>query len=264
MLVSYASGMSLLEMMTDPDRTIPTSARDKALALAARRARREPLQHLVGTQEFWGLPFAVGPQVLIPRPESEHLVECVLDHLCRFQGARRASPVILDIGTGSGCLAVALAKEAPHVRVIASDISVVAIATARGNASQLGVESRIAWILGDALESFSDGIADIIVSNPPYIPSADIRDLEPEVRDHEPRAALDGGPDGLAVVRRIVRDAPRLLSAGGLLAVEIGAGQSGDVLTLGETAALSPCEVRHDLAGLPRVISWVKRDARHG
>jgi len=205
-------------------------------------------------QEFWSLPFHVSPMVLIPRPESEVVVETVL----RLAG--RPDPLVVDVGTGSGCLAVALAHALPGALVHATDASEEALAVARLNAASNDVSGRIAFYHGDLLAPLAsrglEGRVDVLVSNPPYIREADLADLPPEVREHEPRAALVGGPDGLAVHRRLAREAPPFLGTGGLLVVEMGAGQDGELRVLyGPAAGLQVVEVAPDLAGIPRALA---------
>jgi len=196
--------------------------------------------------------------VLIPRPESEILVETVL------RLARRPDPVLVDVGTGSGCLAVALAHALPGALVHATDACEEALAVARLNAASNDVSGRIAFYHGDLLAPLAgrglEGRIDVVVSNPPYIPEADFADLPPEVHDHEPRAALLAGPDGLAVHRRLVREAPPFLSAGGLLVVEMGAGQETPLRALyGSSLVLEVVEVVPDLAGIPRALTARRR-----
>jgi release factor glutamine methyltransferase len=228
-----------------------------------RRARREPLQYLTGVQEFWSLPFRVTPAVLIPRPETEGILEAVVA-LPLPQGSGR--PRLLDLGTGSGCLAIAVAHSFPDARVVATDVSAEALEVARDNARTLGVADRIRFVqgdLGDALAAESTAPAvpvkpwrfDVILSNPPYIAAADLEELAPEVRDHEPRVALTPGPDALAVHRRILELAADLLAPGGWLLVEIGAGQAEPIRALyAAQDRLRLDSIRPDLAGIPRVV----------
>ena len=211
-----------------------------------RRADREPLQYIVGETEFWSLPFTVNPSVLIPRADTEVLVE---EALKRIDGCSN----VLDIGTGSGAIAVALAHDEPELLVTALDCSEDALKVARDNASRNGVAERITCLTGD-LGSLPPGPFDMIVSNPPYIPSRDWEQLMPEVRDHEPRLALDGGDDGLEAYRRIAVQAVQVLSPGGWLLVEVGIGQAAVVNKLFRAAGLTDVEQRDDYAGIPRVV----------
>lgn len=218
-------------------------------ALVARREAREPLPYLLGTWEFMGLPFQVSPGVLIPRPETETLVEAAAARLA--PDAR-----ILDVGAGSGCISVGLARLLSRARILALEPSPEALDVARRNVEALGFSGRIQVIHGRFPEDTAQlRDLDAIVSNPPYIPSAEVDELEPELRHHEPRAALDGGPDGLDVLRPLVRIGPDLLKPDGLLAVEVAMGQAGLV---GELLRTDGCwraiECVQDLAGILRVV----------
>jgi release factor glutamine methyltransferase len=213
--------------------------------LVARRARREPLAYIVGHKEFYSLDFIVAPSVLIPRPETEHLVEVAVAHV-----AQRPHPRICDIGTGSGCIAVALACALPQARIVASDISLPALRVARQNAVRHEVGDRVRFVAASVLDAVRGGF-DAIVSNPPYLSPADTR--SPEL-DWEPESALTAGPSGLDMVAAIVAAAPALLAPGGLLAVEIGAGQDVDAMALARAAGLESVTVTPDLAGIPRVL----------
>ena len=216
-----------------------------------RRASREPIQYILGETEFWSLPFNVNPAVLIPRADTEVLVE---EALQRMDGRSR----VLDIGTGSGAIAIALAHEMPEIYVTAIDCSEAALEVARGNARRNGVEDRVACLAGD-LKSLPAGPFDVIVSNPPYIPSRDWEQLMPEVRDHEPRLALDGGDDGLEAYRRIAVQAVQVLSPDGWLLVEVGIGQASVVSALFRAAGLTDVTQRDDYAGIPRVVTGRKQ-----
>ena len=238
-----------------PDRPVDPAAARRYLDLVLRRARREPLQYLTGVQEFWSLPFRVTPAVLIPRPESEGILEALLA-LPHPAGAGR--PRLLDLGTGSGCLAIAAAHALPEARVVAVDSSGEALEVARENARRLGVADRVTLVLGNLAAELVDaepGRFDAVLSNPPYIAEADLAGLAPEVRDHEPREALTPGPDPLAVHRRILAEAPELLAPGGWLLVEIGAGQEDAVRALyASQDRIVLQSIRPDLAGLARVV----------
>jgi len=212
-----------------------------------RRARREPLQYILGRAEFWSLPFAVTPAVLIPRADTEILVE---EALKRVSGTCR----ILDVGTGSGAIAVALAHELPQAAVEALDLSDEALAVAAANARENGVEARMCFRQGD-LAALTGGPYDLVVSNPPYIPARDLADLMPEVRDFEPRLALDGGEDGLDCYRRLLPAVAGCLNPGGWLLVEVGFGQAAQVAELFAAApGLEEIFVARDLAGIDRVV----------
>ncbi len=214
--------------------------------LVRERERRIPLAYLRGTQEFFGLTFLVGPEVLIPRPETEMLVEFALEKL-------RAG-TLADVGTGSGCILTAVLAGALQARGVGFDLSAGALAVARQNAARNGVAERTRLVRGDLLTGAESQKFEVIVSNPPYIPSAEIADLAPEVRDGEPRLALDGGADGLNCYRRLALQALRALRPGGWLAVEVGRGQAPAVAALWQEAGWGEVSVRSDLAGIDRVV----------
>lgn len=219
-------------------------------ACLARRAAREPLQYIEGTAEFLGRAFRVTPDVLVPRPETELLVRRALAFLTASAGGARA----LDLGTGSGAIAVSAAAEAPGSAWIASDLSAGALAVARDNAARHAVSGAVRFVQGDLAAPFADALFDCVVANPPYVASTEIPSLAPEIRDWEPRLALDGGPDGLDFYRRIGREVPRVLCPGGRLLVEVGAVQSAEVgRILRETGWVLLGVVRDD-AGIERVI----------
>ena len=218
--------------------------------MVARRGRREPLQHILGTKEFCGLEFEVSPDVLIPRHDTEALV---IEALARMSAAQ----TVLDIGTGSGCIAIALACRFPGASVTAVDISEAALVVARRNAEKNGV--AIEFLQGSLLEPVTGRHFDLIVSNPPYIPSSDIETLESEVRDFDPRAALDGGADGLDVYRAVIPDATALLNSGGWLLVEVGVGQAADVAQMFRAAGIYGEPITTcDGAGIERVVGALK------
>jgi len=210
----------------------------------ARRMRHEPVQYITGEQEFFGLTFRVTPNVLIPRPETEHLVEAALARVDRHAALR-----IADIGTGSGAIAVALAHALPNARITALDISPSALAVARENAERHEFGSRIRFVQSDLLDAVAGGQFDMIVSNPPYV--AEDEDLEPQVRDYEPASALIAGPEGLDVYRRLIPQAQAALKPGGWLLLEIGHGQREALEDL--LAGWSDVSFIADLQGIPRV-----------
>jgi len=218
-----------------------------------RRARREPLQYIVGHTGFWTLELKVGPEVLVPRPDTEVLVEEALKYLP--EGASR----VLDVGTGSGCIALALACERPALAVCGLDRSPDALAVAEKNASANHLDGRVEWLTGD-LNDLPAGPWDMIVSNPPYIPHDDLDGLMPEVREYEPVAALDGGPDGLEAYRALVAQVESL-TTGGWLLVEVGVGQAEMVRALFADAGLVELFIREDYAGIPRVVGGRKQDS---
>ncbi len=222
--------------------------------LLIRRVNREPLAYITGQQEFWSLDFLVSRDVLVPRPETEMLVELALGHLAETNN--RESTRILELGTGSGAIAVALATELPQAQIVATEISPAALAIARRNASRNGVEMR--FLQGDlfsALDQELENHFDLIISNPPYIPRDEISMLDAEVSRWEPRAALDGGVDGLDFYRRIAEEAPTYLQQGGAVAVEIGAAMGSLVVALFENRAVyGDIQVHQDYSGRDRVV----------
>jgi release factor glutamine methyltransferase len=216
-----------------------------------RRAKGEPVQYILGETEFWSLPFTVSPQVLVPRADTEVLVE---EALSKIEG-----PVhLLDVGTGSGAVAVAMAHEKPEIQATALDCSEGALQVARGNAERNGVAERVSFLAGDLAE-LPPGPFNMVVSNPPYIPTADCEELMPEVRDHEPRLALDGGEDGLTAYRQLASQSGRILLPGGWLLVEVGINQAEDVAALFRAAGLVEIKCRDYYAGIPRVVAGRKR-----
>ena len=226
----------------------PAGFEDRFGPLVARRRRREPVARITGRREFWGLDFEITPAVLVPRPESELLVETALARL----GDRTTRWELADVGTGSGCLAIALARELPRARVAATDICPDALAVARRNAARHRAADRVTFHHTDLLDGLP-GPFDLIVSNPPYVPDGVVDTLAPEVGRHEPAAALRGGPDGLDTVRRLIAATDRL-RPGGWLVMEVGAGQSGDAVAIAQEAGLHVVDVRPDLQGIPRAV----------
>ncbi len=219
--------------------------------LVDRRAEGEPSAYIIGRREFFGISFVVSPAVLIPRPETELLVEIVLDYLALGSKAR----ICADVGAGSGCVGIAAAVKSPFLRVLALDNSAAALEVVRTNAALLGVSRRVKSVLGNLLAPLPPASLDIVVTNPPYIPAGDIGGLQREVSQYEPHSALDGGEDGLDLIRRIVQEARLALKPGGLIAIEIGAGQHDRVTALLQTAGFLRVKAHSDLAGITRVIS---------
>ena len=243
---------------------LPTDAIGALDAAIARRARHEPVAYITGVREFYGRRFAVTPDVLIPRPETELVIDEALREWGRLGGAADARPpVIMDIGTGSGCLAITLAAELPGARLIATDTSRAALIVAAGNARALGVADRIAWRLAPLTAGVETPI-DIVVTNPPYVRDGDRATLAPDVRDYEPAPALFAGVDGLDVIRALLPAASDVLRAGGAIVMEIGAGQAEDVEAITRAASdLHLDRIAPDLAGIPRV-AVLRRVARRG
>lgn len=217
--------------------------------LVARRAAHVPAAHLTGMRGFWTLDLAVTPDVLVPRPDTETLIEAALDLLPDRNAVRR----VLDLGTGSGALLLAALGEFPDALGIGVDRSPATLALARRNAMRHGLAARALFLCGDWSASLRAEF-DLVLSNPPYIRSGEIAGLAPEVRDHEPRAALDGGKDGLDAYRAIIADLPRVLAPSGLAVVELGAGQAEDVAALARDCGLAVVQLRQDLGGIPRAI----------
>jgi release factor glutamine methyltransferase len=229
---------------------LPISAplEEEFLALVARRVTGEPIQYITGETEFYRLPFHVTPDVLIPRPETEHLIEKVLELAPLFP-----KPRILDVGTGSGAIAVTLAHEWPHAIVTATDLSEAALEVARKNAHRAWFAERIRFLQGDLVGPVAGETFEFVVSNPPYVPTTDRDSLAVEVRDHEPVLALFAGEDGLDIYRRLIPAAYPLLAPGGFLVLEIGQGQSEAVGTLLKNTGFGQIEFVPDLQGIPRV-----------
>lgn len=243
-------GIPAMELVARPD--VPLTAEEirRLEATTRRRLAHEPVARIVGEREFWGLPFALSPETLVPRPDTETVVETALELL----PDRHAPLLMADFGTGSGCLLVALLHELPRATGLGVDLSPGALRTARRNAWRNGVGERSLF----ALSHWADAIAgrfDLIVSNPPYIASPVIPTLDREVREHDPLLALDGGPDGLAPYRVLLGDAERLLVPGGLLVVEIGFDQAEALRSLAAIHALEILKVAHDLSDNPRCIA---------
>lgn len=250
LLVAGALGLSLSALILRENDPIGHHA-SRLAEWFARRLAREPVSRIAGEREFYGLTLHLNPAMLDPRPDTETLVEAVL---AEARGGRFGpAPRILDLGTGTGAILLALLSALPAAIGLGIDIAPEAVAGAVANARRLGLDTRAAFRSGDLFEGLVETFP-IIVSNPPYIPSKDIPALDPEVRLHDPLRALDGGTDGLDFYRRIADDAPRFLAPGGLLAVEVGQGQAEDVASLFAAVGLRAGGIRHDLAGIARVV----------
>lgn len=250
-LICAALAIDHAALASQPDRVLSAADAHAVGALATRRLHREPVARIVGCKEFWGLALQLSSDTLVPRPETETIVEAAL----AVVQARSDHPLrIADLGTGSGAILLALLSELPHALGVGTDRSADAIAIARANADRLRLSQRTAFVACDFASALSGGF-DLVVSNPPYISSRDIGGLQAEVRDHDPPLALDGGPDGLAAYRAIAADARRLLRADGALVVELGAGQLSTVLNIMANAGLTPMgPPRADLAGISRAL----------
>ncbi len=251
LIVGHALGLEHAALAAQSRRSLAAAEADAVAALAARRLAREPAARIIGRKEFWGLPFALNGETLVPRPETETVVEAALAAIERF---KPRAPRIVDLGTGSGALLIALLCELPQASGVGTDISPAALDCARANAAALGIGARSSFIACD-WGSALVGRFDLLVSNPPYIARGDIAALAPEVRAFDPRRALDGGPDGLDGYRAIAADARRLLAPGGALVVELGQGQLAAATALFAAVGLAPGAVRHDLSGIPRALT---------
>lgn len=256
LLLQAASGLSPAALVAFPERGVDAAAMARFHHLLGRRERREPVAQILGVREFWSLRFRVTADTLDPRPDSETLVQAVLDRV-----PDRTAPLrLVDFGTGTGCLLLALLHELPGATGLGIDLSAAALGVAAQNARELGLDGRAIFQRND----WDDGILpafDIVVSNPPYIESAAIADLQPEVARFEPRLALDGGADGLDAYRRLLPAAARLLRPGGLAAFEVGAGQADSVVAIGVAGGLRHLAVAPDLGRIPRVVLWQKEQA---
>jgi release factor glutamine methyltransferase len=255
-LVGAALGLDLSGMIAAATRPVTAAEAARLEDFAGRRLKGEPVARILGSREFWGLPFQLSVATLVPRPDTETVVALALQMLRAGPGADR--PRIADLGTGSGAILLALLSELPDAMGVGTDISAAALRTASANARNLGLARRAAFVACDYASALS-GPFDLIVSNPPYIRSAEINDLASEVRDHDPLCALDGGSDGLDAYRALVPQAVRLLAPGGGLALEVGHDQSADVEQLMAAAGLTlRGPPRTDLAGIPRAVAGRK------
>ena len=250
-LLQFVLALDLTGLASNPERKISSAESERIRAAAMRRLRREPVAHIVGAKEFWGLPLRVTADTLIPRPETEIVIAAALAAVERT-GPRTRALRIADLGTGSGALLLALLSELPQAYGVGTDRSQPALAVARENAVRLGLATRAAFVACDFAAALDEGF-DLIVSNPPYIETGAIEALASEVRDHEPRLALDGGVDGLAAYRTLAMQTRRVLAAGAPLIVEIGYAQAQAVTTLfARTGFDRAGEPWFDLAGIPR------------
>jgi release factor glutamine methyltransferase len=249
LLIALGLGVEPAHIMGYPERPVDAAARLRIEALVARRAAREPYSRIAGKRGFWSLDILLSPDTLDPRPASETLIESALERL-----ADRSAPLsILDLGTGSGCLLLALLAELPNATGIGVDIATGAVRTARRNAAAAGLERRVSFLVGDWAHSI-DTRADVILANPPYIRSDEIDRLAPEVALYEPRRALDGGADGLRPYAHLAAETKRLLKPGGTAIFEIGVHQATPVKKLIRDAQLQLAGVRRDLAGIERCV----------
>lgn len=258
-LLAGMLGGGRFALYLDSGRELSAPVVETYRTLVQRRAAREPLQQILGWTEFRGLRLRVTPDVLVPRPETEVLAEWALERLPSPDARRR--PLVIDVGTGSGCLACAIARARSDLDVLAIDVSPVAAVVARANARDLGVSHQVRVIVADLFGGVGALTADAIVANPPYLPSRTLRALPPEVARHEPRLALDGGPDGLAVTRRLIAAASRCLRpAGALLLETAGEDQVAAVGPLMRAAGFAAVVARRDLAGVERFVGGRRAD----
>ncbi len=254
-LLGFALEATRVQLIVDRDRPLMPEELARFRDLVKRRRAHEPVAYLLGEREFFGRPFRVDGRVLIPRPDTETLVTVGLSR----SASRSLSARVLDLCTGSGCVAISLARERPTTRVVATDVDEGALAVARENRERLGAYN-VGFVRADLYAGLAPPFGrafDLIVSNPPYIPAGDIAGLAVDVRGFEPRLALDGGGDGLDLLRRVIDGAPPLLSPGGALAVEVGAGEAPDVATLFAARGFEDVAVARDYGKIDRVVSGV-------
>jgi release factor glutamine methyltransferase len=254
LLVEAAAGATRADILAEPRRVLSADQNAALEAYLARRERREPVSHILGAKGFWKIMLRVTPAVLTPRPDTETILDVVLPLFAEQEAFN-----VLDLGVGSGAVLLAILAERPAARGLGVDVSEEAIAVARENAANLGLAGRAALMRGDWTSGLDDGQFDLVVSNPPYIPSEEIDTLAPEVRDHEPRLALDGGPDGLDAYRELAPQILRVLAPGGRFAVEVGPGHAGRVQTLFRDAGAEALSVTKDLADRERVVGGRKK-----
>jgi release factor glutamine methyltransferase len=252
LLLAKALGTTRIQLIVDAKRPLSPDELARMRELVRRRRTREPIAYILGEREFYGRTFRVDRRVLVPRPDTETLVDVALTRTRALSMSLRA----LDLCTGSGCVAITIGRERPTASVVGGDLSADALAVARDNALRLGAYN-VAWRQGDLFDAVAAPARfDLVTANPPYIAAGDVASLMVDVRDHEPRLALDGGDDGLSLLRRVVREAPaRLVSPGGVLAVEVGAGQAAAVVALFEGAGFAAIAVQRDYARIERVVS---------
>jgi len=254
LLLEAAAGVARIDILTDPHRPLAPEAAARLDGFLRRREAREPVSQIVGRRAFWTLNLKVTPDVLTPRPETERLLDVALALIPPDRPFRA-----LDLGLGSGAILLALLAERPLARGVGVEISEPALQVARENAAELGLEDRAELRLGDWTEGLADAAFDLVLANPPYIPTAEIATLEPEVREHEPHLALDGGPDGLAAYRRLAPEILRVLKPGGVFAVEIGPGQGAAVEALFAAAGAADLARHPDLSRRERIVAGVKK-----
>lgn len=252
-LLAHILNLERIQLYIQHDRPLTTAEVDAYRRAVARRAHREPVAYITGKREFFSIELLVDRRCLIPRPETEILVETALEEI-RQRFPEKPEIKVADIGTGSGAIAISVAKHEPRARVTAVDIDRDALDVAAANVQRTGVADRVTLKLGELLTPLGGEIFDAILSNPPYISEEEWRHLAPDVRDYEPRQALVGGKDGLAVIRQLIQEAKRSLAPGGFLAIEIGASQGDRVVALAQASGYAKTRLVQDLAGLDRVV----------
>lgn len=250
LLIEFSTGRTGAFLVAHPEYELNQAEFARLDDAVDRRAGREPLQYIVGKQEFFGLGFKVTPAVLIPRPETEMVVHSAIEFLSGLD-----SPKFLDIGTGSGCISIAILKNVPDAAALAVDISEEAIAVASGNAAAHGVDGRLRLLRSDIYSEIGNEQFDLIVANPPYVPKKDLEGLQPEVRLHEPHSALTDGDDGLSIIKRIIDGAPQRLVPGGMMLIEIGYGQADPVLELVDRHSWRSAVLEDDFQRIPRMLA---------
>jgi release factor glutamine methyltransferase len=257
LLLCHVMGIDRTRLLTRSEEQIDEAQYLAYLALVVRRAAGEPAQYLTGHQEFYGLDFIVTPDVLIPRPETEFLIERVMNLV---EDSKQDSPLIVDVGTGSGCIAVTVAKQLPRARLIATDASRAALDIARTNAERHGVRDRIEFLEGDLFAPLAkrglEGAVDVLASNPPYVNEESSELLQREVRDWEPHEALFGGVDGLDFYRRLIAESPHYLKPGGYIVLEIAFSQLDSISEMVKGSALDLVDITSDLQGIPRTLCF--------
>ncbi len=253
LLVQAAAGATRTDIISDPYRPLSAEQSADLERLLSRRERREPISHILGVKGFWKIMVRVTPDVLTPRPETETILDVVLAYHGPLERFR-----LLDLGVGSGAILLAILAERPNAVGLGVDVSSEALAVARENAANLGLAGRAALLRGDWTAGLEDEGFDLVVSNPPYIKSGDVAALDPEVRDHEPHLALDGGPDGLDAYRRLAVEIPRVLRPGGRFAVEIGWDQGPAVAALFMAAGAAEVRIVRDLGDRDRVVTGAR------
>jgi release factor glutamine methyltransferase len=253
-LVEAAAGATRADILADPRRALTDEQAAMLESYLARRERREPVSHILGAKGFWKIMLRVTPAVLTPRPDTESILDVVLPQFGEHQAF-----TVLDLGVGSGAILLAILAERDGARGLGVDVSEEALAVARENAANLGLAGRVAFLRGDWTAGLDGESFDLVVSNPPYIPTADIDGLAPEVRDHDPRIALDGGGDGLDAYRQLAPQILRVLRPGGRFALEIGPTQREPVEAMLRAAGAEQLTVTNDLAGRERVVSGAKK-----